>query len=166
MISQGATTVWEGWSSANGGYNRAESMTMLTGVCRFFYDSIGGIQEPNFYGTREFEPGYGIIRIKPHVLGDLTHASASIKTIRGVVSSSWKKTGDSLVLNVIIPANAKGKVSVPALSLKNATITEGGKAVWKDGAYVKGVAGITAGKQEAGYYTFDVGSGEYGFKVE
>jgi alpha-L-rhamnosidase len=166
MISEGATTVWESWSMVNGGYNRAESMTMLAGVCRFFYDSIAGIQEPNFYGTREFEPGYGVIRIKPHVLGDLTHASASIKTIRGIVSSDWKKTGDSLVLNVIIPANASGRVSVPSLGLKNATLTEGGKTVWKDGAYVKGVAGITAGKQEPGYYTFDVGSGEYGFKVE
>ncbi|HUT95027.1 MAG TPA: alpha-L-rhamnosidase C-terminal domain-containing protein [Thermoguttaceae bacterium] len=77
---------------------------MLTGVCRFFYDAIAGIQEPNFYGTREFEPGYGVIRIKPHVLGDLTHASASIKTIRGIVSSDWKKAGNSLVLNVTIPA--------------------------------------------------------------
>ena len=42
------------------------------------------------------EPGYGVIRIKSHVLGDLTHASASIKTIRGIVSSEWKKTADSL----------------------------------------------------------------------
>jgi alpha-L-rhamnosidase len=100
------------------------------------------------------------------VLGDLTYASATIKTIRGIVSSSWKKTGQSLVLDVTIPCNATGKVSVPALSLKNATITEGGKAVWKNGAYVKGVVGITSGKQEAGYYTFDVGSGDYGFKVE
>jgi len=173
MISQGATTVWEGWSLAtkveewnNHIYHAEESMIFLTGVSRFFYDSIAGIQEPAFYGTREFEPGYGLIRIKPHVLGDLTHASASIKTIRGIVSSDWKKTGDSLVLNVTIPANARSRVSVPLLGLKNATLTEGGKVVWKDGAYVKGVAGITAGKQEAGYYTFDVGSGEYGFKVE
>lgn len=57
-------------------------------------------------------------------------------------------------------------MSVPSLGLQDATITEGGKVVWKDGIYVKGVDGITAGKQEAGYYTFDVGSGEYGFKVE
>jgi beta-glucosidase len=123
-------------------------VTMLSGVCRFFYDSIAGIQEPNFYGTREFEPGYGVIRIKPHVLGDLTHASASIKTIRGIVSSDWKKTGNSLVLNVTIPVNASGRVSVPSLGLKNATLTVGGKVVWKDGAYVKGAAGITTGKQE------------------
>jgi alpha-L-rhamnosidase len=166
MISQGATTVWEGWSLDGGAYPRAESMTMLTGVCRFFYDGIAGIQEPTFYGTREFKPGYGVIRIKPHVLGDLTYARASIKTIRGIISSSWKKTGNSLVLNVTIPANAKGQVSVPLIRSKDATVTEGGNVVWKDGAYVKGLEGITKASQKRGYVTFDVGSGEYQFKVE
>ena len=141
-------------------------MTMLTGVCRFFYDSIAGIQEPAFYGNREFEPGYSVIGIKPHVLGDLTYASASIKTIRGLVSSGWKKTGNSLVLNVTLPGNAKGRVSVPAMGLKHFVITEGDKTVWKDGAYVHGVAGITAGKQNADFITFEVGSGEYRFKIE
>ena len=141
-------------------------MTMLTGVCRFFYDSIAGIQEPTFYGNREFEPGYGVIGIKPQVLGDLTHASASIKTIRGIVSSGWKKTGNSLVLNVTLPGNATGRVSVPAMGLKHFMITEGGTSVWKDGSYIHGVAGITAGKQDSDYITFDVGSGEYHFKIE
>jgi alpha-L-rhamnosidase len=166
MISQGATTVWEGWSLSGGAYNGAESMTMLTGVCRFFYDGIAGIQEPTFYGTRDFEPGYGVICIKPYVLGDLTHASASIKTIRGIVSSGWKKTGNSLLLNVTIPGNAIGRVSVPTMGLKHFMIAEGGKAVWKDGSYVHGVAGITGGKQDADSITFDVGSGEYRFKIE
>ena len=55
---------------------------------------------------------------------------------------------------------------MPEIGLKNATVTEGGKVVWKAGAYVNGVAGITGGKQEAGYVTFDVGSGEYRFKIE
>ena len=50
--------------------------------------------------------------------------------------------------------------------LKNPTITEGGKVVWKDGTYVKGVAGITGGKQEAGYVSFDTGSGDYRFKIQ
>ena len=166
MISEGATTVWEGWSLSNGTYKREESMTMLTGVCRFLYEGIAGIQEPDFYGNREFEPGYGVIRIRPHVLGDLTNASASIKTIRGIVSSGWKKTGNSLVLSVTLPGNIAGRVSVPAMGLKHFTITEGGKAVWKDGSYVHGVAGITAGKQDVDSITFGVGSGEYSFKIE
>ena len=165
MVSQGATTVWEGWSLRNGTYQAEESMTMLTGVGRFFYEGIAGIQEPNFYGAREFVPGYGLIRIMPHVLGDLTYASASIKTVRGIVSSEWKKTDNSFVLVVKIPANANARVSVPETGSKNTTITEGGKIVWEHGAFVKGVAGIKSGKHEDGYVTFDAGSGEYQFKV-
>jgi alpha-L-rhamnosidase len=184
MISQGATTVWEGWTRTTvvnspddralteseenlGVYEAEESMVFLVGVSRFFHESLAGIQEPAFYGTREFWPGYGQINIKPHVLGDLTHANASIKTVRGIISSGWKKTDNSFALDVTIPVNATAKVSVPVIGgLKNPTITEGGKVVWKDGTYVKGVAGITGGKQEAGYVTFDTGSGDYRFKIQ
>jgi alpha-L-rhamnosidase len=174
MISQGATTVWEGWTRTtvveeydNWVYQAEESMIFLVGVARFFNESLAGIQEPAFYGTREFEPGYGLIRIKPHVLGDLTHANATIKTVRGIISSGWKKTDNSFALDVTIPVNATAKVSVPVIGgLKNPTITEGGKVVWKDGTYVKGVEGITSGKQEAGYVSFDTGSGDYRFKIQ
>jgi alpha-L-rhamnosidase len=132
-------------------------------VGRLFYESVAGIQEPSYYGTRKFGLGYANFQIKPHALGDLTGAEASIKTVRGVISSSWKRTKDSFVLEVEIPVNSTAKVSVPSIGLKNAVVTEGGAVVWKDGAYVKGVAGIDAGIQETEYYTFDVGSGRYKF---
>jgi alpha-L-rhamnosidase len=173
MISQGATTVWEGWSLTtkveewnNHIYHAEESMIFLTGVSRFFYDSIAGIQEPSFYGTREFEPGYGLIRIKPHVLGDLTYASASIKTVRGIISSSWKKADASFTLEVTIPANATAKVSVPTLVLKESAITEGGKAIWKNGVYIDGVEGIAGARRDGDWVTFDVGSGSYRFELK
>ncbi len=53
MISQGATTVWEGWNLKNGGYEAEESMMMLAGVDRFFYESIVGIQEPQISMAHE-----------------------------------------------------------------------------------------------------------------
>jgi alpha-L-rhamnosidase len=86
---------------------------MLAGVGRLFYESIAGIQEPSYYGTRQFGPGYANFHIKPHPLGDLTSAEASIKTVRGVISSSWKRTKDSFVLEIEIPVNSTAKVSVP-----------------------------------------------------
>jgi alpha-L-rhamnosidase len=99
------------------------------------------------------------------VLGDLKHAGASVKTVRGIISSSWKRTGDSLALDVTIPVNAEAKVSVPTIGLKNVTITEAGKVIWKGGRFVKGVSGITAGSGTEDYITFDVGSGTYSFLV-
>jgi alpha-L-rhamnosidase len=140
-------------------------MTMLAGVGRFFYEGIAGIQEPQFYGTREFGLGYGHFHIRPHALGDLTHAEASIKTVRGIISSSWMRTKDSFVLEVEIPVNSTAKVSVPALGLKAFAVTEGGKAIWKDEAYIEGVAGIADAHRDADWVTFDVGSGSYRFKL-
>jgi len=165
MIAQGATTIWESWGMLKGGYHAEESMTMLAGVGRLFYESIAGIQEPSYYGTREFGPGYGRFSIKPHILGDLKHAEASIKTVRGIISSRWKKTDASLALEVTIPANATAQVSVPTLGLKEPAITEGGKPVWKGGAFIKGVPGIIAGNRSGDWVTFDVGSGSYRFEL-
>jgi len=165
MIAQGATTVWESWGMLKGGYHAEESMTMLAGVGRFFYESIAGIQEPPYYGTREFGPGYGHFHIRPHALGDLKHAEASIKTVRGIISSSWKRTKDSFVLEIEIPVNSTAKVSVPTLGLKESAITESGKAIWKDDFYIDGVAGIADARRDADRVTFDVGSGSYRFEL-
>jgi len=166
MIDQGATTVWESWGMLKGGYHAEESMTMLAGVGRLFYESIGGIQEPPFYGTREFGLGYSHFRIRPHALGDLTRAEASIKTVRGIISSSWKRTKDSFVLEIEIPVNSTAGVSVPTLGLKEFAITEGGKAVWKNDSHIDGVAGIASARRDAGWVTFAVGSGSYRFELK
>ncbi|MBT3201973.1 MAG: family 78 glycoside hydrolase catalytic domain [Phycisphaerales bacterium] len=166
MIDQGATTVWESWGMLKGGYHAEESMTMLAGVGRLFYESVAGIQEPSYYGTRKFGPGYANFQIKPYALGDLTRAEASIKTVRGVISSSWKRTKDSFVLTVEIPVNSKAKVSVPVLGMKGVAITEGGKTVWKNDSYIGGVAGITAAARNADWVTFNVGSGSYRFELK
>ena len=172
MIDQGATTVWESWGMLKGGYHAEESMTMLAGVGRLFYESIAGIQEPPYYGaggrggTREFGLGYGHFHIRPHALGDLKHAEASIKTVRGIISSSWKRTKDSFVLEIAIPVNATAKVSVPTLGLQEFVVIEGGKVIWKNDLYIEGVAGIADGRRNADWVTFDVGSGSYRFELK
>ena len=170
MVEQGATTIWECWgrdfaNRGGRGYRRADSMTMLAGVNRFFYNDLAGIQGPSFYGQETMKPGFKEFRIKPHVLGELTWARASIRTVRGVIRSGWKKDGNSLTLEVTIPAGASAKVSVPTLGLEEVTVTEGGKTVWKDGGYRSTVAEVTGGAESADYVTFDVGSGTYRFEL-
>jgi len=168
MVDQGATTIWETWGGhvMARGYPGAESMIMWATIDEFFYNDLAGIRGPEYYGPAQMAPGFRQIEIRPYVVGDLTHAQASVRTVQGVIASGWKKDGNALTLDVTIPTGARAAVSVPAIGLKNAIITEGGTVVWKDGAYVKGVAGIAAGKQEVECYTFDVGSGQYQFKVE
>jgi len=161
MVDRGATTIWEGWGRAG----RAESMMMLAGVVRFFYEGLAGIREPDFYGDRDFAPGYGQIRIEPHVLGDLTHAAASIRTIRGVVSSGWRRDGDRLVVDVAIPANATAEVALPDLGRRSPVVSEGGRVIWLADAFVAGGDGIVTGRREADRITFSIGSGRYRFEL-
>lgn len=166
MIAQGATTIWESWGrQMKKARCRADSMAMFATINEFFYTDLAGIKGPDYYGPGFMAPGFREICIKPHILGDLRNASASIKTVRGMVSSSWKREGNSLTLKVIIPVNSCAKVSVPKMDLKGIAITESGKLVWKKGKFVKAVPGITAGREAGDYVTFDVGSGYYFFRL-
>lgn len=140
-------------------------MIMWATVDEFFYNDLAGIKGPDYHGPGYMTPGFRQICIKPYVPDELQHASASIKTVRGVVSAGWKKAEKSLTLEVNIPVNSEAKVSVPKISLANASVEESGKVIWKDGSYVRGVAGITNGSESDDYVTFDVGSGSYSFKL-
>jgi len=161
MLSKGATTIWENW-----GVRQAESMVMWLTIDEFFYNDLAGIRGPEYYGPRFMTPGFQQIEIKPHVLGDLVYAKASIKTERGIISSSWKRTDDSLRLHISIPANSKAKVSVPKIGLKNVTVTESGKTVWENGIFIKAINGVIAGMENNNYITFETGSGSYIFRLK
>ncbi len=170
MVKQGATTIWESWggdwANTTRHGNRADSMMMWGCIDKFFYNYLAGIKGPDYHGPGYMAPGFKEIEIKPHVLGDLTSASASVKTVRGMVSSSWEKTDHSLTLEVSIPVNSQAKVSIPKIGLEDVTIFEGGRTIWKDGSYIGDVVGVTDGNENADYVTFEVGSGSYSFKVE
>ena len=161
MVEQGATTIWESWSWGGG----AESMIMWATIDEFFYNDLAGIRGPEYYGSAQMVPGFRQIEIRPHVVGDLTHARASVRTVQGVIASGWKKDGNALTLDVTIPTGARATVSVPTLGLKNVAVAEGGKTVWKNGAYVAGVAGIGGASQSADCVAFDAGSGVYSFRL-
>jgi hypothetical protein len=66
-------------------------------------------------------------------------------------------------VEVTVPVNSEGEVNLPLSGLKNPVIKEGGREIYKNGSYIQGVSGITTGKRDDGYVTFDVGSGTYSF---
>jgi len=159
MIREGATTLWERWEYlADTGMN-SHNHIMFGTVDAWFYKVLAGIVlDPT-------GPGFRRIIIKPHPIGDLKYASASLKSIRGTVSSSWVKHDNSLDLNVTLPVNSEAKVSIPKMGLENIIVEESGKAIWKNNSYIEGFAGITGGRENRDYVTFDVGSGSYSFKI-
>ena len=163
MVAEGATTIWESWSLLSK-VGDSESMIMYAAVDEFFWNDLAGIRGPDYHGPGYMMPGFREIHIEPHVLGGLDHACGAIKTVRGVVSSSWTRTADGITLDVTIPVNSLAKVGVPKVGLGSATVTEGGETVWKNGRLVRGVAGISGGSESDAYVTFEVGSGRYSFE--
>ena len=153
-VTIGQTTIAEDFECSP---RHSLSMKMLGSVEKFFYRDVAGLAPAG--------PGYRAIEVRPRVTDRLEWAKASIDTVRGHVAVEWRRTGDGLTMKVTIPPNATATVSIPTLGLEAAKVTEGGSAVWQDGAFVAGVAGITGGRQDENFVTLDVGSGSYEFTV-
>lgn len=156
MLANDATTLWEFWG---GGPHMSQNHPFLGSVGEWFYEGLAGIDTNSDY------PAYEKIIIKPHVVGDLTWAKASVKTIRGEVVSDWKKQGDSLILKITIPGNSTGKLYIPKMDLSHVTVAEEGHTIWQNSTYIGGVTGITSGTENQDYVLFEAESGSYAFKV-
>ena len=161
MVNQGATTIWEHWGLAHG----EDSMMMFGSIEEFFFNTLAGISGPTCFGPAAMAPGFRQIRIRPCVVDDLRHAEASIRSVRGMIASSWRKAEDSISLKVTIPANSRADVSVPKIGLDEVSITEGDTTVFADGRYIHGAEGVANAREMKEYVTFAVGSGNYHFRL-
>ena len=155
MIREGATTLWEKWEHLAGAGMNSHNHHAFCSVDAWFYKALAGINIDTSC------PGFKKVIIKPLVVGDLSHVSASINTVRGLVASSWRKEDNSLILSVTLPVNTEGKVSVPVLGMKNPIVKEGEEIVFQDDSFTRKVPGVVSGKRDEGYITFSLGSGSY-----
>ena len=160
MISRGATTLWELWQEKSGPSMNSHDHIMFGSVGAWFYQALAGInQAPDGVGYRH-------IRIQPQAAHGLQWASGTVKTIRGMVESSWTRDVNGVALHVRIPAGAEARVMVPRPEqLSGITVEESGRTVWENGKYVPGDPGITGAVSEDNDFAFDVGSGEYSFML-
>ena len=153
-VKHGATTIWERWDGwtpdkgfQNPGMNSFNHYAL--GSCgQWLFDTVAGI------GLDPEMPGYKHIIIHPRVGGGLTWAKASLRSIHGLIESSWKLKDGAVTLDVTIPANTTATVYVPAADA-NAVLESG-----KPAAEAEGVKLL---RHEHGEAVFEVQSGEYHF---
>ncbi|MCK7480621.1 MAG: hypothetical protein M0C28_27885 [Candidatus Moduliflexus flocculans] len=98
MIAEGATTLWERWEKLGGHAMNSQNHIMLGSVDAWFYRVLAGLSPAL--------PGWKKVRIRPHVLGDLTFVEASLETVAGRIGSAWKRAGDVFSLEVRVPVGA------------------------------------------------------------
>jgi len=138
MLEKDATTLWEAWKFPETGASR--NHPMFGSIDEWFYRSLLGINT----GGGGFEK----IIIKPQPAGDLTWAKGSYNSVRGIIESEWKLTGNNCMLSISIPPNTTATVYVP--SQPNAEVLESGKPA-------------TVLRYEKGYAVVETGSGSYSF---
>jgi len=154
-IVNGATSIWErwdGWTKEKGfqdvGMNSFNHYS-LGSVGEWLYASVAGIDlDPS-------EPGFGRLLLRPRPGGSVTWVKAEYKSIHGPVVSDWKVEGDTLSLEVSLPANTSGRLYLPCP--EGAAVTESGK----DAAASEGVKALP---REGDCAVFDLGAGSYSFK--
>jgi alpha-L-rhamnosidase len=156
-VKMGATTIWERWDGI-----KPDSTFQVPSMNSFNHYSYGAIGDWMYrvmagLDTYDDGPGYKHIKIKPFVGGGFTHATASLQTYYGTVSSGWKVTADKTMFTITIPANTTATVYLPAAA--TAAITESGKVV-------SAVKDITITGMQDGYMVLKVGSGKYNFEVK
>ncbi len=151
-VTMGATTIWERWNGIEP--DSTFQTPTMNSFNHYAYGAIGDWMYRNITGLDTFEdhPGYKKIRIKPHTGGDLTYASATLKTYYGEIGSSWKVVDNALTLDVEIPHNTTAIVYIPASDVK------------ESGMPLKDIKEVNYMGEEDGYVKVAVGSGKYVFE--
>ena len=145
----GFTALGEHWPATT----RSRNHHFFGAIVQWFYEALAGI--------RPSAPGYAVIEFRPEIpASGLDRVSASYESVRGTAASAWRRTGGGLELEVSVPANATGRVHVPAAGPGQVTETGEGRAVAADRA--RGVRLVTV---DGGRVVYEVGSGHYRFEV-
>lgn len=174
-----ATTIWELYDAPyEGGSMDSRNHVMFATPSYFLFASVAGIQPVK---------GESVWQVAPATVGvsaEVTSASATVWTVKGQLSAGWKHISASagsrtaadweVQINVAVPIGLTVLVSMPtseATSPEHCTVaTASGDAVWRDGSFVPGTAGVasamctlTHGKK---VITFTTESGNYSFVIK
>jgi alpha-L-rhamnosidase len=143
------TSLGEHWPATT----RSRNHHFFGAIVQWFYEDLAGI--------RPLKPGYATIEFRPQIpkVG-LDRAEASYESVRGTIAAGWRRTASGLELDVTVPANAQGRVYVPAASAQAVTAVRAAIAPRSSGAAAARFAGI-----EGDRAVFEVGSGQYQFRV-
>ena len=104
QLAKGATALTESWQALPSVSN---NHLMLGHIMEWFYEGLAGISQP------ENSVGFKNIVIRPQVVGDITHASASFQSPYGEIRSAWTKTGSMFELKVTVPPNTSAEIYLP-----------------------------------------------------
>ena len=153
-VKMGATTIWERWNGQK--TDSTFETPSMNSFNHYSYGAIGDWLYKKLVGIDTYEDGVGYkhSKIQPHPFSGISHASASVETYYGTLSSSWKMENGIITIDATIPANTHSTIFIPAKEA--ADITESGKVISDNKE-------LTIVGKENGYIVVNVNSGSYHF---
>ena len=148
------TTLFEGWGIGTEGFGGGTVNHAWSG---------GGLTILSQYvcGIAPLKPGFEMFQVMPQP-GHLTEASTSLESVKGFISTSFKKQASRMEIKVSVPASTNAVVGVPAQGVKRIRLN--GKLVWQNGKYLRNNG--TSAQVPASRIGFDVAQGEWTFTAE
>lgn len=143
-VENGATSCWEGYPIAE---TRSRNHYFLGTYDQWLFENLAGVDQHT--------NGYETVVIKPQMLGDLSYVNCSINTVRGKLTSNWKKyTDGTFEMLVTIPTGTEATIYVPVDSLDN---------LYVNGIKLSEQIGILSYEIIDGCAVIKTGSGTYEF---
>ena len=105
-------------------------------------------------GLKSLEEGFHCFSLDAVFPPGIYFAKTRMETRGGIISSSWIKTFDEFVWQVIVPVNTRARLRYPAAAAKD---------IYDDGRVIDQVEGIQILGRENGNILMELGSGDYFF---
>jgi alpha-L-rhamnosidase len=153
-IRHGATTIWErwdGWTEEHGFQTplmNSFNHYSLGSVGQWLYEYVAGIR------CHPEHPGYAHVVIAPEP-GELEHASATYRSVRGPISSAWRQSDTAFELDLDIPANVSATIVLPC----------GGSRLIEGETEASCAIGVRSAVRDDRGWTVELGSGRYAFSM-
>ncbi|SDC18569.1 alpha-L-rhamnosidase-related protein [Niabella drilacis] len=123
----GFTTLFEGWGIGAEGFGGGTVNHAWTG---------GGLTVLSQFlcGIAPLQPGYKLFQILPQP-GSVTRARASVASVAGQITSSFKQSDKTFVLTAVVPDGTRAVVGIPDKGYRR--IMLGKEVIWENGRYKK-----------------------------
>ena len=123
-VTQGATTIWERWDG-----QKPDGTFQDVGMNSFNHYAYGAIGEWLYKHVAGIDidplhPGYKHLFLAPHPGGELTNASAELKSMYGLIKSAWKLDQEQFTYEVTVPVNTTATVTLPHSEIGKVTINQ------------------------------------------
>ncbi len=107
LEKMGYTTLPETWTLSPEFHDASLNHVFMGDICSWMRRDIAGINHD------PAKPGFENVIVRPHYPAGLESAEASYKSVRGNISSSWKRDGDNIRLTVTVPGASTATVYAP-----------------------------------------------------